>query len=121
IKGTIKRKRGKNMKGWMGRIKSVLTIAIVALVLAGCGKENLTSLDPKGYGAERSLDLIIFTTLIMTGVLVVVVIVFTIVVLRFRRTKRNEDFIPKQVEGSHKLETIWTVIPIILVIIMLVP
>jgi len=109
------------MKGWMGKIKSILTIAMVALVLAGCGKENLTALAPKGYGAEKSLDLIIITTLIMTGVLVVVVILTAIVIMRFRRTKKNEDYIPKQVEGSQKLETIWTVIPIILVIIMLVP
>lgn len=109
------------MKGWMGKIKSVLTIAIVALVLAGCGKENLTALDPKGYGAEQSLDLIIFTTLIMTGVFLVVVILFTIVLIRFRRSKQGEDYIPKQVEGSHKLETIWTIIPIILVVTMLIP
>lgn len=109
------------MKGWMGKIKSIFTIAIVALVLAGCGKENLTALDPKGYGAEQSLDLIIFTTLIMTGVLLVVVIIFTIVLIRFRRSKQSEDFIPKQVEGSHKLETIWTIIPIVLVVIMLIP
>lgn len=109
------------MKGWMGKIKSIITIGIVTLILAGCGKENLTALDPKGYGAEQSLNLIIFTTAIMVGVFLVVVILFGIVIIRFRRKKGDEDYIPKQVEGSHKLETIWTAIPILLVLIMSVP
>jgi len=109
------------MKGWMGKIKSIFTIGIVTLILAGCGKENLTALAPKGYGAEKSLDLIIFTTLIMLGVFAVVAVIFAVVLLRFRRTKGKENYIPKQVEGNHKLETIWTVIPIILVIAMSIP
>ena len=29
--------------------------------------------------------------------------------------------IPKQVEGSHKLEVIWTIIPILLLVILAVP
>lgn len=108
------------MKSWMGKVKAAVLFVIVAIVLAGCGKENLTALDPKGYGAEKSMDLIILTTLIMLGVFVVVMIIWTIVVVRFRR-KKGDDTIPKQVEGSKKLETVWTVIPIILVLIMSVP
>src|SRR5699024_661799 len=40
---------------------------------------------------------------------------------RFRRKKGMEDYIPKQVEGNKTLETVWTIIPIILVIILAVP
>lgn len=57
----------------------------------------------------------------MSFVFLAVMIVYIIVLIRFRRKKRGEDFIPKQVEGSKALETVWTVIPIILVIIMAVP
>ena len=41
-----------------------------------------------------------------------------IVIFKFRR---KDDIIPKQVEGSHKLEIIWTIIPILLLIILAVP
>ncbi|MER1998792.1 MAG: cytochrome c oxidase subunit II, partial [Lysinibacillus sp.] len=41
--------------------------------------------------------------------------------MRFRRSKTGENHMPKQVEGSHTLEVIWTVIPIILLLILAVP
>lgn len=109
------------MKGWMGKFKALFLLSSLALVLAGCGKENLTALVPKGYGAESSMNLIILTTVIMSFVLLAVMIVFVIVLIKFRKKKGQEDFIPKQVEGNQTLETVWTVIPIILVIIMGVP
>ncbi len=37
------------------------------------------------------------------------------------RKKGEKDIIPKQVEGSHTLEIIWTVIPIILLLVLAVP
>lgn len=109
------------MRGWMGKFKALFLLSSLALILSGCGKENLTALVPKGYGAESSFNLIILTTAVMTLVFLAVVIVFVIVLLRYRKKKGQEDFIPKQVEGNQTLETIWTVIPIILVIIMAVP
>lgn len=108
------------MKSWMGKMKAIMLFGFLSLLLAGCGKENLTALDPKGYGAERSLDIILLTTGIMVGVFLVVIIIYTIVLARFRR-KKGDNHIPEQVEGSKKLETIWTVIPIILVLIMGIP
>lgn len=108
------------MKRWMGKFKATMLLAFVAILLAGCGKENLTALDPKGYGAEKSMDLILLTTFIMLGVFVVVMVIYITVLIRFRR-KKGDTTIPKQVEGSKTLETVWTVIPIILVIIMVIP
>ncbi|MBR3119987.1 cytochrome c oxidase subunit II [Oceanobacillus profundus] len=109
------------MKGWMGKTKALLLFTMLSLFLTACGKENLTALVPKGYGAESSMNLIILTTLIMVGVFVVVMIIYVIALVRFRRKKGQEDFIPKQVEGNHTLETVWTIIPIVLVLIMGVP
>lgn len=108
------------MKGWMGKSKAVLLLISLAILLSGCGKENLTALAPKGYGADSSMDLILLTTLIMLGVFVVVMVIYTIVLIRFRN-KKGDTHIPKQVEGNSTLETIWTVIPIILVLIMGIP
>ena len=36
-------------------------------------------------------------------------------------SEKGDETIPKQVEGNHKLEIIWTVIPIILLIVLAVP
>src|SRR5699024_7015698 len=109
------------MKAWLGRIKSVTLLGLLTIVLAGCGKENLTALAPKGGSADTSLYLIILTTGVMSLVFFAVVIPFIIVLIRFRKKKGDADFIPEQVEGNQKLETIWTIIPIILVVIMAVP
>ncbi|WP_164215344.1 cytochrome c oxidase subunit II [Virgibacillus sp. YIM 98842] len=109
------------MKGWMGKFKSLFLLSMLALVLAGCGKENLTALVPKGYGAESSMNLIILSTVIMVFVFLIVILVYTIVLIRFRRKKGQEGYIPKQVEGSKTLETVWTIIPIILVVTLAVP
>src|SRR5690625_7570058 len=106
------------MRGWMGKFKALFLLSSLALILSGCGTENLTALVPKGYGAESSFNLIILTTAVMSLVVLAVVIVFVIVLLRYRKKKGQEDFIRKQVEGNQTLETVWTVIPIILVIII---
>ncbi|GGJ86979.1 cytochrome c oxidase subunit 2 [Lentibacillus kapialis] len=109
------------MKGWMGKIRAFCLLGLTAFVLSACGKENLTALDPKGYGAEQSFNLIILTTVVMLFVLVSVLIVYTIVLIRYRKKKGQENYIPKQVEGNKTLETVWTVIPIILLLIIAVP
>lgn len=109
------------MKGWLGNFKILFLLGMLTLVLTGCGRENLSALIPKGYGADTSMDLIILTTVIMLFVFVIVMVVYVIVLFRFRRKKGEDDFIPKQVEGNKMLETVWTVIPILLVIIIAVP
>lgn len=109
------------MKGWMGKFKVLSLLGLVAVFLSACGKENLTALDPKGYGAEKSFDLIILPTVIMSVVLLIVMVIFTLALVKFRKKKGREDFIPKQVEGNHTLETVWTIIPILLLIVIAVP
>ncbi|ASN05884.1 cytochrome c oxidase subunit II [Virgibacillus necropolis] len=109
------------MKGWMGKFRALTLFGSLALILSGCGQENLSALIPKGYGAEKSLDLIILTAVIMLFVLIIVMILYVTVLVRFRKKKGQKDFIPKQVEGNKTLETIWTVIPIVLLIIIAVP
>src|SRR5690625_4875965 len=109
------------MKTWLGKFKSITLLGLLTIVLAGCGKENLTALSPKGGSADTSLYLIILTTIVMSLVFLAVVIPFIIVLFRFRKKKGDAEFIPEQVEGNQKLETIWTIIPIILVVIMAVP
>jgi cytochrome c oxidase subunit 2 len=93
--------------------------AMMALVLSGCGEPYLSALRPAGEVAQTQYELMLLSTAIMVGVIAVVTIIFIIVVTKFRR--KNENEIPKQVEGSHKLEILWTVIPILLLLILAVP
>ena len=87
----------------------------------GCGKAFQSTLIPQGEVAKMQYDLLLLASAIMVGVVLVVTIIFLYVIVRFRQKKGQEDYIPEQVEGNHKLEIIWTVIPIILLLILAVP
>jgi cytochrome c oxidase subunit 2 len=97
----------------------VLLFAALALMLSGCAQEA-SPLNPKGTLAQEQLDLMILSIVIMVLVVVVVFAISIYVLIRFRARKGDKS-IPKQVEGNHKLEIIWTIIPIILLTILAVP
>ncbi|WP_433749403.1 cytochrome c oxidase subunit II [Falsibacillus pallidus] len=109
------------MKHWLQKWRLVSAIAVLALVLSGCGEPYLSTLDPAGTVAQSQYDLMILSTLIMVVVIVVVFIIYIIALTRFRRKKGDDKKIPKQIEGNHKLEIIWTTIPILLLLILAVP
>lgn len=109
------------MKDWMGKIRMLSLFSFLVLILSACGKDNLTALVPKGYGADQSLHVIIVSTLVMAFVFLVVAVIYVYVLIKFRRRKGEEGKIPKQVEGNHTLEVIWTTIPILLLLIIAVP
>jgi cytochrome c oxidase subunit II len=99
------------------RLASLLAFA--ALILSACsGHPYLSTLQPAGEVAQKQYDLMVFTTWIMFGVMAIVGIIFVFVLVKFRR---KDDKIPKQVEGSHTLEIIWTIIPILLVLVFAIP
>ncbi|MBM7716774.1 cytochrome c oxidase subunit II [Siminovitchia sp. FSL H7-0308] len=109
------------MKQWLHKWRLLSVFAMLALVLSGCGEPFVSALVPAGKIAKQQYDLILLSLGIMTLVIVVVVIIFTFAIIRFRRRKGEENKIPKQVEGSHTLEIVWTVIPIVLLLILAVP
>lgn len=117
----IAKERYAYMKGWIGKLKAFILLGSLAFILSGCGRDNLTALIPKGYGADISMQLIILTTVVMTLVFIVVMIMYTFVLVRFRKKKGDAVINPEQVEGNKTLEAVWTIIPIILVVIMAVP
>lgn len=90
------------------------------LLLAGCGVENLSALDPRGPVAEMQLSLIQLSLYVMIFVIVVVFAIYTFVLIRFRE-KPGDTHIPKQVHGNRALEFIWTAIPILLLLILAIP
>lgn len=106
------------MKSFKKLLFGIVPMMMFALLLSGCGVEGLSALKPMGEGAEIQLRIIIISLAIMLFVLVIVSIIYVYVLMKFRR---KDDSIPKQVEGSSTLEMIWTVVPIILLIILAVP
>ncbi len=94
--------------------------ATLGLILAGCGREDLSVLRPQGPAAESSFDLMKLAITIMIVVLLIVFSIAAYVLIRFRRKPEQRE-IPEQVEGNFKLEVLWTVIPLILVVVLAVP
>ncbi|SHM87870.1 cytochrome c oxidase subunit II [Gracilibacillus kekensis] len=109
------------MKEWMGKIRTLSLFSFLVIILSACGKDNLTALVPKGYGAEESFNVILISILVMIFVFIVVMAIYVYVIFKFRQRKGQENHIPKQTEGNKTLEVVWTVIPILLLIIIAVP
>lgn len=93
-------------------------VILFLAVLAGC--ESIAILDPAGPVAESQRDLLYLSLIVMIIVMFVVFAIFTYVIIRFRQ-KPGDENIPDQVEGNTKLEIIWVIVPIILLIILAVP
>lgn len=73
----------KGLRNW--RLLSLF--GMMALLLAGCGKPFLSTLQPAGEVADMQYSLMLLSTSIMVLVIVVVAIIFVYVVIRFRRRK----------------------------------
>ena len=71
------------LKRW--RLLSLL--ALVPLLLSGCGKPFLSTLKPAGEVADKQYDLTVLSTLIMVVVVAVVAVIFFYVIVRFRRSR----------------------------------
>lgn len=108
------------MNRWRVMKRLIPLLAGMALLLSACGRDDLSTLKPQGPVAEEQFNLMKLSISIMTLVVVVVFAICIYVLIRFRRRK-GDNTIPKQVEGNHKLEIIWTVIPLILLLILGVP
>jgi cytochrome c oxidase subunit 2 len=107
----------KGLKNW--RLFALLTALLV--FLSGCGREEISTLLPAGEVANDQFNLLILSTVVMAFVILVVTIIYVLAIVKFRRSKVGEDVIPEQVEGSAKLEFLWTAIPIVLILIIAVP
>lgn len=108
------------MNRWHAVKRLLPLFAGLVLLLSACGRADISALNPQGPIADKQFGLMQLAITIMTLVVIVVFGISIYVVLRYRR-RPGQNEIPKQVEGNHKLEVIWTVIPIILLIILAVP
>ncbi|AQT84608.1 cytochrome c oxidase subunit II [Paenibacillus larvae subsp. pulvifaciens] len=109
------------MSRWKMLKRLIPLFAVMTFLLSGCGDPTMSALKPKGPVAQEQYYLMLISISIMVLVIVVVFALYLYVIIRFRKRKGQEDIIPKQVEGNHILEIVWTVIPIVLLIILAVP
>ncbi|QHW31242.1 cytochrome c oxidase subunit II [Paenibacillus rhizovicinus] len=108
------------MKRWHVLKRLLPLLAGMVLLLSACGRADLSTLRPQGPVAEEQFGLMKLTITIMVVVVLIVFVIAGYVIIRYRR-RPGDKSIPVQVEGNHKLEIIWTVIPIILLIIVGIP
>ncbi|MGG3470690.1 cytochrome aa3 quinol oxidase subunit II [Neobacillus pocheonensis] len=90
------------------------------LLLSGCNSKMVV-FDPKGPAARDILDLINWSLVFMLIVVVVVFGLFGYIIWKYRATPKNKDYVPPEEHGSTKLEIVWTVIPILIVIALTIP
>lgn len=82
-------------------------------ILAGC--QPLKVLDPKGPQARTTANVIWISIGTMAVVVLVVIAMFAYLIIKYRASKQEEDYEPPHIEGSLKLELIWTAIPVVIV------
>lgn len=75
------------MKARLKKWRLFAVLAVLGLILSGCGEPFLSALDPAGEVAQTQFDLMILSTAIMVLVILVVVVVYVVAIFRFRRKK----------------------------------
>jgi cytochrome c oxidase subunit II len=104
---------------WLRMLAGVFSLAV-----AGFGEPANPFLSPTNIFAPAStpaqsiFELSRFVLLVTAAIFIVVVVLLTYAVVKFRKTRLNERREPAQVYGSTQLELAWTVIPILIVVVL---
>ena len=94
----------------------LLLLALSASVLAAC--EPLLVLDPKGPQAEVQANDIMTSIYIMSGIVLVVCVLLTVILIKYRASKMPADYIPPRIKGNHLVEAVCIGVPVIIVIVL---
>jgi cytochrome aa3-600 menaquinol oxidase subunit 2 len=97
-----------------------VTSVLFLFVLSGCSEYAI--FDPKGPNAATLKDLIMYSIYFMLFIMIVVYVLFTFVIVKYRDRKNfNEKDYDPSIHGSTKLEIIWTIIPVVIIIALSIP
>lgn len=101
------------------RARRLLPLAAAALVLllAGCSDPQ-TTIDPKSDFADRIQWVYVIVFWLSMFVFVAIMALTLGLALWYRERPGREA---RQIHGNTRLETLWTIIPVVIVVIMLVP
>ncbi len=109
------------MSWWQLSKRFIPLTAVFLLLFTGCASLSEPGvLNPQGPVGQDQLSLILLSLAIMVLVVIVVFALFFYVLIRYRK-RPGQMGIPKQIEGNHKLELLWTIIPLILLFILAIP
>ncbi|SFL55348.1 cytochrome aa3 quinol oxidase subunit II [Salibacterium qingdaonense] len=98
-------------------LSGMIPIVFLSLLMTGCQGV----LDPRGPVADTQYNLIIYSIVLMSLVLIPVFIAFGIIVFKYREKASSHHYEPPEMEGNKKLEILWTIIPIIIVTMLAIP
>jgi|TARA_B100000745_G_scaffold298002_1_gene245870 cytochrome c oxidase subunit 2 len=102
------------------RTAAFLSLALLTLLLTGCYPDhNQSTFDPRGPVASEQLE--VFWWILVGGFIVFLLVEAALIYAIFKFKVKNESDIPVQTHGNHTLEIIWTAIPTVLLIILMVP
>ncbi len=103
------------------RLLKVLSFLFLASGLNGCFEKLPMSTAHVVTEWGRQINHVyLITTVIVSLIFVAVAIPFCYAIWKFRE-KEGETRMPKQITGNHKLEIIWTLVPIVLLIFIFLP
>ena len=101
------------MRRLVSGLSAVLLVALVAAAGAAAGN-GLSPVQPESPNAE-AIRSTYWVILIVTGVIFVLVETALLVfIVRFRRGKRGRDQEAPQIHGATKLETSFTIVPVLI-------
>ncbi len=100
---------------------TIVVIAVGALFLASCSSTlPQSSLNPRSVEAESIDKLWDFIFWLGTAVFVIVGGALVYAIVRFRKRPGNEQE-PKQVHGNTRLEIVWSIIPVLILVVIAIP
>ena len=105
----------RGMKRW-GLILSAVLLS--SLLLAACGENSPSILNPSGPVAHSEANLFWFILVVATIVFVAVEALLIVSIVRFR--ERPNSPAPAQTHGNNTVELIWTIVPSVFLFIVLV-
>ncbi|GMA63197.1 cytochrome c oxidase subunit II [Alicyclobacillus fastidiosus] len=111
------------MKPTGRRLRSLfLVVGLSMFALTGCNSAKyMPVLSPQGPVARSEYYLIIWSFALMMIVVLAVFVIFFYMIVKYRATPENKDYVPPEIEGNARWESIWTIIPLIIVIALAIP
>lgn len=109
----------RNRRFALRMIQCLVGLLLLATALPAAAALPQSTFDPAGPVARMQLDLFNVTLWITVFIFIVVASGLGYAMIRFRG--RPGDAQPKQIHGNSKLEVLWTVIPVILLLFIAVP
>ncbi|MEN1967177.1 cytochrome aa3 quinol oxidase subunit II [Lentibacillus sp. N15] len=102
--------------------KISMTFILIAILCLLSGCDQIAVFDPKGPVAESQRNLILYSLYFMGGIILVVYVAFTIMVIKYRNHKnRTDKSYDGDMHGNNLIESIWTIIPILIVTALAIP